>query len=773
MGTIRSALIGRKIDNVQMRRSTIPASTRWLLLILLVNAAFFLPGILRGEIYSPSEIMQRYAPLRISPDLVAVGNEYDVEHRFEPHLMWLRHSLARGESPLWLPLEGGGRPILAHFESGFLYPLTALYVAASDPHWLFVYYWGKLALIGVFTFLFLRAIRVAELPAFLGAVAFTFSGFPIAWLYWQTTNVVFFLPLSLWAIERYLNSRRVAYLGALAAGAGCAFFAGHPGTLIHVLVIDALYLALRGVAWPGDTRLDWRGLGAITGAYVLGWGLAGIQLLPAMELILGSNFFAERETDPLALREIFLQVFPYLKANFVVGEWFGVGRTYPELVSGYIGLTMLVFAVFGRDREQGPRYYRVWIVIGLVCLVAAYRVPYLWEWLRLIPIVGDSNLHRLQMGFAFAMAVAGAMGIERFLAALRLGDRADLDAFRRRRRVVLAVAAVMLVAGGTAVYLQWPYKQAYRSVFLFALAPLAVANMAALALFDRVLPRRAAAWGIAILVLCETCAYSSAITRTSDPRTFYPQTAALRDVRANVDGYRLRSVDLTGGIPPNVTTAYGIADAKTHTNLRHSFDVARAQIEDDNEAALLCLLGTRYFIGTSGTAVRQFLEQAGSDMTGVETVRRGDGWVLMQRTAAMPRAYLSDSIDAGDLVDACTPQGFAAPPAATVTDVGNQQVRIEVDDARAGQYVVLADNFYPGWLATLNGEPREIESTGDLAFRAVRLDAGRNVVEMRYAPGSVKWGGAVSLLSLLILLGVLVVFRDRSSSTMKTRSAEY
>jgi hypothetical protein len=738
-----------------MLRST--PTLRWLLLILLVNAAFFLPGILRGEIYSPSEIMQRYAPLQIDGDPGAIGNEYDVAHRFEPHLLWLRASLARGELPLWLPLEGGGRPMLAHFESGFLYPPTALYVAASDPRWLFLYYWSKLALIGLFTFLFLRAMRVGALPAFLGSVAFTFSGFPIAWLYWQTTNVVFFLPLSLWCLECYLQSRRVSYLGGLAVGAACAFFAGHPGTLIHLLVIDALYLLLRGSAWPGDGgRLDLRALGAIMGAYLLGWGLAGVQLVPAMELILGSDFFAERETDPLALREIFLQVFPYLKGHFTAGYWFGVGRTYPELASGYIGLTMLAFAAFGRDATAAPGYYRAWIVIGLVCLVAAYRIPFLWEWLRLIPIVGDSNLHRLQAGFSFAMAVAGAMGIDRFLAALRAGAVHDLATFRRRRRTVLGIAGVFLVAGGAAVYLQWPYKQSYATVFLLAMAPVALANLLGVGLFDRLRSHRAVAAGIVALVLCETWLYSAAITRTSDPRTFYPETPAVSLLREALDGYRLRSVDLTGGIPPNVTTAYGLHDARIHTNLRHGFDVAREPIKEDREAALLCLLGTRYFIGTSGSAVAGFLADRGSDMTGVETAHRGAGWVLMERQAAMPRAYLADSIAADDLLRACEPQGFTPPPAAAVLDDGNGRVRVEVGNAREGQYVVVSDNFYPGWQATVNGEPRTIEPTGDLAFRAVRLKEGRQVVEMEYAPGSVKWGAVLSAVST-VLLGILLL----------------
>jgi len=71
-------------------------------------------------------------------------------------------------------------------------------------------------------------------------------------------------------------------------------------------------------------------------------------------------------------------------------------------------------------------------------------------------------------------------------------------------------------------------------------------------------------------------------------------------------------------------------------------------------------------------------------------------------------------------------------------------------------YLVLSDTWYPGWRATVNGEPADI-LRANYAFRAVWLEAGERVVEMTYHPASALAGGAVSLAALFLLsVGLLL-----------------
>ncbi len=83
-----------------------------------------------------------------------------------------------------------------------------------------------------------------------------------------------------------------------------------------------------------------------------------------------------------------------------------------------------------------------------------------------------------------------------------------------------------------------------------------------------------------------------------------------------------------------------------------------------------------------------------------------------------------------------------------------EEVIVDVTTDAPG-YLVLTDTFYPGWRASVDGEPAEI-SRADVAFRAVRLEPGAHRVEFRYRPASVRWGAWISGVALFIWLGVLV-----------------
>ena len=68
----------------------------------------------------------------------------------------------------------------------------------------------------------------------------------------------------------------------------------------------------------------------------------------------------------------------------------------------------------------------------------------------------------------------------------------------------------------------------------------------------------------------------------------------------------------------------------------------------------------------------------------------------------------------------------------------------------------LADSWYPGWRAEVDGEPRALVP-GNHLFRALAVPAGDSRVRLFFAPDSVRWGALLSGLSLLALAGLLVL----------------
>jgi hypothetical protein len=77
-------------------------------------------------------------------------------------------------------------------------------------------------------------------------------------------------------------------------------------------------------------------------------------------------------------------------------------------------------------------------------------------------------------------------------------------------------------------------------------------------------------------------------------------------------------------------------------------------------------------------------------------------------------------------------------------------------------YLVLADTWYPGWRAMVDGEPAEL-LRANYAFRAVRLEAGEHSVEMVYHPTSVFVGGGLSLVAVIGIAVGLVLARKREA----------
>jgi len=86
---------------------------------------------------------------------------------------------------------------------------------------------------------------------------------------------------------------------------------------------------------------------------------------------------------------------------------------------------------------------------------------------------------------------------------------------------------------------------------------------------------------------------------------------------------------------------------------------------------------------------------------------------------------------------------------------------VEIDaDASTASLLMLTDSNYPGWFATVNGQPAPIISANYL-FRGVVVPPGKSRVEFVYEPRSFWLGGALSIAALFALCGLLLWERRR------------
>lgn len=87
-------------------------------------------------------------------------------------------------------------------------------------------------------------------------------------------------------------------------------------------------------------------------------------------------------------------------------------------------------------------------------------------------------------------------------------------------------------------------------------------------------------------------------------------------------------------------------------------------------------------------------------------------------------------------------------------------VTIEVNAAR-DSWLILADTDYPGWTATIDGEPAYMYRA-NLAYRAVQLETGAHTVRFEYRPG---WLLPGAFITAVAALGILVLFRAKSPTS--------
>jgi len=105
-----------------------------------------------------------------------------------------------------------------------------------------------------------------------------------------------------------------------------------------------------------------------------------------------------------------------------------------------------------------------------------------------------------------------------------------------------------------------------------------------------------------------------------------------------------------------------------------------------------------------------------------------------------------------------TPDAPAAPVA--IRHYAPESVEVETTVDRPA-LVVLTDTFYPGWEATVDGQPVPI-LRADYLFRAVPITAGSHTVRFTYRPASVRIGAACTAAALVTLAVVGVASRRRT-----------
>jgi hypothetical protein len=119
------------------------------------------------------------------------------------------------------------------------------------------------------------------------------------------------------------------------------------------------------------------------------------------------------------------------------------------------------------------------------------------------------------------------------------------------------------------------------------------------------------------------------------------------------------------------------------------------------------------------------------------------------------RKVILETVHPGPETDCTT----AAPVNMSIVSDTPESLRVQIDTKGSG-YLFLADSWYPGWTANVDGVETQIYKA-DVVFRAVWVQPGSHMVDFIYQPKSFYIGLGITIITLVFLAFIFLFSKHR------------
>ncbi len=730
--------------------------------------------------------------------------------QFFPWWHLAAQTLLHGHWPLWNPLAGMGAPLFANYQSALLYPPVWLLLALDALGGLPLMAWAAALVVAAhlswaawgMTRL-ARALGLGALAQTVAGMAFGMSGYLTAraGLFPGMIFAAAWLPWVLLGVTRLLRARPGwPQARPLAWAAGMQLLSGHAQTTWYTFVLAGLWLAAG--LWR---RRSLRAAGYALAAFAAAALLAAPQLLATAEYLLTSQRAAAYAYEAAMTYSfwpwrILGLLAPGMFGSPVRGDYWGYAAFWedalylgvlPMALLGAWGVAALTARLRGAPRTRRSRLPAFLLgIAALSLLLASGKNTPLFPWLyRRVPTFDMFQAPtRWNLWLEFALALLAALAAERWrrpagralywtrlatagafavtlgagLGWLLLRGNADLERLSTMARALAAAGFWGLGAGLLTLFQPAERAPRGRGRQTFAL-------LAALWLGLDLL---SAAWGLAPaagLDFYRAPAQGAERLRarlTGGRRLYLPAEDEYRlkfrrflrfdTFQPGGDWRAMRAVLL-----PNLFLPEGIASANNFDPLLPGNYARWMERLEAAPPHLRQWMLNRMSVG--------MVEQVDARWpSGV----RFDAWQGLPRARwaacgeIVPREQVWERIPALARQGTAEPPGgrvllTGAPPPAgeTCFPPGKASILAEAESPQAARFrvrtdspgwFVLADVWYPGWQARVDGASAPLRQA-DALFRAVYLPAGEHEVAFVYRPWW-RWSILLSLAAAALLL---------------------
>jgi len=659
-----------------------------------------------------------------------------------PRLQFQAREFHQGHFPLWDPSIWIGQSLIGQTQPGPLFPLNILflllpldgngYLQFKFLNW----YWVVLhALAALACYALCREWNRSYSASILAAIGFGCGGFlgTVAWL--DVAAGAIFTPLVLLYLSRSVHGRQ-PWRNAAISGLflGLAWLCGHHEVpLLVSLLIGLIWLI---AAWRRRTAIP-HALVSITIAALI----AAFQLIPTIEFGRLSKRWVG-VGDPVGWNDSI----PYQVATIYSLPARGIIQTFLPSTDRYadcapfLGLAIVTMALFGLATIRDDNRARWTAMATLATLIFALGAltPLHGTLYSLLPALGRARIPvRAIHLFNLGLCILAAYGID----AVRAGIPTRLAT---RSLLLLGTFITIWAIGSTGLddrlilsaFLAFALAASLRLNIQPAAVCIAIATIEIYGVSTATFNSRFREDQFKFARLLESDKDIAGFLHNLDRQSPIRLDVKEADRPINFGDYH--GVDVLGGyvagVPENILRSETHTErSKTIIGITHY--LAKTP-EREGQTAL--------FKGASGINVYSNPEARPRAWSVHEAIKVNTLAEMQNRLQVQPLNIHEQTIllNEAPTLEPCTGDEIK------ILSRSPNRIRIQANMRCTGM-VILGDSYYPGWQATVDGQPAKIfEAYGFV--RGIVTPTGTHEIDLRFKPMSVFIGGACFLLGLLL-----------------------
>lgn len=697
--------------------------------------------------------------------------------------------LQSGQLPLWDDSIAFGHPIAGNIGTLLFYPLSILSIFFSPTLAISLLAAIHIALLGIFTYYFLRNIfSISRSSATVGALTTVLMPKLMAHLAGTHFNLVFgytWMPLVLLGAWVSLRSKRV--IPATISGVGLALqLPGHPQ-----VPLATLYLLVGMLSWKcikiGISK-GWRShesLNIIKQAFktmatigLTAAGIGAIWWLPTFELLHWISKIEFVTESPF-----WYQLPPYMLFNIFLPT----GFQFPEWTI-YIGVVPLFLSILALLNKRKKDVIFLWLAVILALLYSlGDKTPIYFLLKYSIPGIGYfRTLTRLWLYGGFVLAILASLGHDAL-------EHANVQQNIRlnQHRVNLLMSSLLLIGCFTTVGMSFVTDQLQIGMIR------TVSAMGLLFLLYQLWLRYSGITPYLILAFIGIMLFdlfpmaTGFMTSIVPTETFLKPDPISQFISSQTGIFRIYSP--TKRISYAVSSQLGIDRIDAFLNLQLSYSTKlinlatncnsegytggfpscltnQSQMSNKPDPNLLGLLNVRYVVTDSPVELPELSLVFSDDNAFVyQNSRFLPRGFLVEKTLVTPTntdefSYLK-TIDVGKV--AIVDTNIKIPGSTEESNIGTVEIknqnsghiRLEINSKREA-LLLYSEAWAPGWKATLNEKPVKMLRV-DGSLMGVLIPAGYSQVKFDYQPLGWQIGWRITIIATIILVLYIIIGRNR------------